>query len=577
MTTITPLPPPPSRDDPDNFAARGDEFLGALPTFVTQANAVAAEVEADAVICAAAADAATVALASSNFKGPWSSLTGPLAVPASVFHNNQFWMLLSNVADVTAKTPGVATEWQILRTVNALPNFTLTGSITAGQPIALNSDGTVSLPAAVAASTGSETALASGQYYPTCLYDTANAKIIIGGYNNAANGYKLQVGTINAAGTITLGGATAATTSAISMSAFGMVKDTTNNRIVAAWGGSSACVSCVGAVGDTITWGSPVTVSSGAGAEVRGRNHAMIFDALSGKVVLAYIDSSSAMQMILGTVNPATNAITWGSPIALSSYIGSNPVPAIAYLPHLSRYVITAGRYASLFSIDSGGTVTWGATQSTLMPANTDTNYPVVPVYCPDTQQVALVYRDTSTGGNVVMATATAGGLALEPITVNFAATATHITATYNAKRKRLQIAYAGGSGYATTQSGSVLRGYFLVDGSPIVVKSTASTYLSLAYDPNNGAAVVSSAGDNKAYTLFPYYSTATNYIGIAQESGTNAQVIKGATAQWVDENQSGLTTGARYYLTDAGALTTTVTDVFAGTAVSTTGLLVKG
>lgn len=37
---ITALPTPPSRQDPANFAARGDALLSALPTFVTEANAL---------------------------------------------------------------------------------------------------------------------------------------------------------------------------------------------------------------------------------------------------------------------------------------------------------------------------------------------------------------------------------------------------------------------------------------------------------------------------------------------------------------------------------------------------------
>jgi len=40
---ITPLPSPPLRSDPANFAQRGDEFLGALPAFATEANALAVE------------------------------------------------------------------------------------------------------------------------------------------------------------------------------------------------------------------------------------------------------------------------------------------------------------------------------------------------------------------------------------------------------------------------------------------------------------------------------------------------------------------------------------------------------
>lgn len=56
--TITALPTPPSRDDPANFTARADAFLGALPTFATEANALAADVNSDAADAAASAAAA---------------------------------------------------------------------------------------------------------------------------------------------------------------------------------------------------------------------------------------------------------------------------------------------------------------------------------------------------------------------------------------------------------------------------------------------------------------------------------------------------------------------------------------
>ena len=56
MTTITALPTPPSRSDPANFAARGDAFLTALPTFVTETNLVASEVNANAIAADASAD-----------------------------------------------------------------------------------------------------------------------------------------------------------------------------------------------------------------------------------------------------------------------------------------------------------------------------------------------------------------------------------------------------------------------------------------------------------------------------------------------------------------------------------------
>ena len=59
--TITALPTPPSRTDAANFSARADAFLGALPTFGTEANALAVEVNGT-MFPVEAAIAATVAM-----------------------------------------------------------------------------------------------------------------------------------------------------------------------------------------------------------------------------------------------------------------------------------------------------------------------------------------------------------------------------------------------------------------------------------------------------------------------------------------------------------------------------------
>ena len=55
---ITPLPDPPSRSDPQNFAARADAFMRALPSFAEEANALQADVNEKQVQADQAADAA---------------------------------------------------------------------------------------------------------------------------------------------------------------------------------------------------------------------------------------------------------------------------------------------------------------------------------------------------------------------------------------------------------------------------------------------------------------------------------------------------------------------------------------
>jgi len=57
--SITTLPTPPSRSDPTNFAVRGDEFLGALPTFGDEANALALDVNTKQTTASAAATTST--------------------------------------------------------------------------------------------------------------------------------------------------------------------------------------------------------------------------------------------------------------------------------------------------------------------------------------------------------------------------------------------------------------------------------------------------------------------------------------------------------------------------------------
>ena len=59
MSTISALPTPPSREDPANFSTRADAFLGALPTFQSEANIVAGEVNTNASNASTAASTAT--------------------------------------------------------------------------------------------------------------------------------------------------------------------------------------------------------------------------------------------------------------------------------------------------------------------------------------------------------------------------------------------------------------------------------------------------------------------------------------------------------------------------------------
>lgn len=101
---------------------------------------------------AQAADASGATMAATAFKGPWSGLTGALAVPATVWHQGQYWVLLQPLANVAAVAPGSdLTKWAPL-IAGAAPSVQITANATAqpGLRYLLSATGiTLTLPASL--------------------------------------------------------------------------------------------------------------------------------------------------------------------------------------------------------------------------------------------------------------------------------------------------------------------------------------------------------------------------------------------------------------------------------------------
>jgi hypothetical protein len=87
---LTPLPTPPSRDDPANFAARGDAFLGALPTFADELNAELPTINE-------AIPASEIAVALVNYKGDYSASTTYLVGQSVTYNDVRFLSKKTNL------------------------------------------------------------------------------------------------------------------------------------------------------------------------------------------------------------------------------------------------------------------------------------------------------------------------------------------------------------------------------------------------------------------------------------------------------------------------------------------------
>jgi len=82
---------------------KDDAELAATNAGTSETNAASHKTDAET--------AKDLAQAAANFQGNWSDQTGAASKPLSVYHDSAFWALASALADVTAKEPGVDSEW----------------------------------------------------------------------------------------------------------------------------------------------------------------------------------------------------------------------------------------------------------------------------------------------------------------------------------------------------------------------------------------------------------------------------------------------------------------------------------
>jgi len=103
----------------DRIATGNDKTATNADTIATAADRVQTGSDKAEVLAAKA-----ISLANANFKGEWSSLIGPLNIPASTKDDGTIYMLLNNVADVTLNQPSLnPSDWFVLGVIgSSAPN-----------------------------------------------------------------------------------------------------------------------------------------------------------------------------------------------------------------------------------------------------------------------------------------------------------------------------------------------------------------------------------------------------------------------------------------------------------------------
>ena len=429
--------------------------------------------------------------------------------------------------------------------------------------------------------------------------------------------------------------------------------DTAQDKVVLTYKDSGDGAKGKAVVGDisgsTITFGTPVTFNNGSTSYSD-----IAYHAASGKMVIAYRDdgNSDYCKAIVGTVDGSNNSISFGSETTYDT--NSCGWPRICYDPIQERCVIAYSQGASYLGkavvVNVSGTTPTFGTIVSFNGANSTGGKDII--YDAANQRVVIYYRDTGDSGKGKAIVGTVGvdisffqpKVEFESGTIN----STNIRASYDSNTQKSVVVFVdeGDSNYGkaivgtisgsgssaqisfgtaqTFSAGNTLQlsvGYapdaqktlivYNVPGGDSRSKLKESTingtdisfgdviyfagsddqeYPGMVYDPDEKSMVIGfknntgAVGGGSAYLYDPPRVSTTltseNYIGIAAEEITDGQTGKVTIVTGINEGQTGLTTGRTYYVQNDGSGISTVASVpsvVAGTSISSTKIIVKG
>jgi len=447
-------------------------------------------------------------------------------------------------------------------------SFVASGTIGNGVTVALNSDGTVSVASqsTITTSIGTPTEYdTSGDYQiQQSAYDPVNNKVVIF-YTNLA-----VVGTVS---------------------------------------------------GSSISFGTPVTFDAGGVA----RFASAAYDASTGNIFLLFKDAlnSGYTTGILGTVSGTS--ISFGTKQVVKS-VSINEM-AVCYDPNSAKLVAFYQDDAVLITT-SGTTFTVGT--ETQFESTTATSY-LFAVYDTSASRVVVSYNlgtlVKSAVGTVGASTVTFG----TPVTADDVSTGDVGGSVFDSYNNKVVITYQDNntSGYGTGIVGTV-SGTSISFGTPVIFKSANTLYPSCAYDSNarkvvvaysnsslsrrGEAVILTVSGTSFTFTSSTLITTSrfqtpttvynsvdkkvviasgldltnseawvftTGYVDNASErfigisdaaisdTASGSVTIKGG----ISTNVTGLTPNSTYYVQTDGSLSTTVSSVLAGKALSSTSI----
>ncbi len=474
------------------------------------------------------------------------------------------------------------------------------GALANGDTVVVNTNGTVSaVSGSVAQNIGTQADYDNGDTissgYSSAVYDEANSKVVIFYRNQSQNNYGYAVvGTISGT-VITFGTPVVYESSQINLAnrVKGLYIPALQKIIVLYSNSSSQARMKLGTVSGTSISFSSLThpFSGGTISHVD-----MAYDAGTGNVILVKADGTLTFQV--GSFSGSS--ISYNTAQTVSGVSGEDPIiKSNGSGGVLCVYEDSSGASRAIALSLSGTTLS--VPSSTVLIRNTIyKGHPVLEWVSLYSKFFFAVQEGSSIVGHLISVSGTATTINLGP-------------STYNPT-----IAYDTGiGGTLFAETGEMYFFFTRMAGSNTHLRMAKATITnsSITYSPTNNLGTFIGMSNGGVRTFWPYaiyasdiksaivisssHSSVTNgrggavvinnttttnltdenYIGVSDAAYSNGQTATVQIAGSVDDAQSGLTAGQKYYVQYDGslALTASSPSVVAGTAVSASKIIVKG
>ena len=440
--------------------------------------------------------------------------------------------------------------------------FTASGTLSSGQAVALQSDGTVIAISESGPGTGTSTTFQSVANADTIasVFDTSNNKVVIVYRDGGNSSYGTAVvGTVSGT-SISFGTPVVFETSAVGMTTASF--DSTSNKVVIAYRddvNSNYGTAIVGTVsGTSISFGTAVVFESATTNYI-----ACSYSPANNKTIISYRDG--------GNSNYGTSIV--GTVSGTSISFGSAAVFEFAHAAYMSSTFDTSQNVVIVVYADIGnsfyGTAVVGTVSGTSISFGTPavflsatTPFPKI-TFDSSNNKPVIAYYDTASSNAGKARVATVSGTSISFGTAaTFSSSADQVGITFDSSTNNIHIAYADATASPANVGKVVIgtvSGTSLSFGTPLTFTDASIGNTSLTFDNSNNKTVISySYGGTSIGTSSVFFELDTNsgdFIGITAEAisdtATGPVNVKGG----INEAQTGLTIGSDYYVQSDGSL----------------------